>query len=122
MSRRFPVGGLADRVGHGRVCSRVEHIRKDLPVRREFSHSVGGCEQHLPREPAGPGIERAPEEAGKAQGVVDTASIGGKGRTGFQCVSGRDFRLGIGQGKNDLARLDGGRSNEILDPGGCNHD
>ena len=119
-------GGLGDRDRHDMNEARVERDRNDVVaakarpraaiggrdlvghvLAREIGKRVGGRDLHLHVDRLGAHVERAAEDIGKAQDVVDLVGIvGAAGRDDDVLarplrVFGRDFRVGVRHGEND---------------------
>jgi len=76
----------------------------------QFGNRMGGSNLHFLVDPGGPHVQRAAEDEGKAENIVDLVGIvgasGGNDRIGPRRLGvGRgDFRIGVGHRKNDRFR------------------
>ena len=82
----------------------VEQPRNQHARLRELGDGVRGRDLHGVGDAPGARVERAAEDARKAQRVVDRAPVDGQGRAGFQCQRRCDLGNRVREREDDLSR------------------
>ena len=104
--------GLAHGLGDRRVNVAVKNVGHELGLDRQARERPRRRALHLEVDDAGPGQQRAAEDARVAEDVVDARAVGRERRAGSKRLVGVDLRLGIGQREDDLAGPDHPRRDE----------
>jgi len=95
-----------DGLGDPLVNTSVQGIRNQLTGAGGSGDLARSRHQHLLYDPGYVRIDRASKNSRKTQNVIDGFSVGGISGARGQCVSGLDFRSGVGQRQDNLPRPD----------------